>query len=301
MAALSDLVTDELYKVAPRDFTARRDARALEARRAGDRQLAKEIKGLRRPTTSAWMANWLARECPVELGHLIELGAALRAAQDALEGEDLRRLSRRRQEGVVALSGRARAAALTQDIAVTEEAVRDLHDTLNAAVTDPDAAAAVRAGRLTTAVHHSGFGLPDLSDRFSGSGTSSAPPAAGATTPPVEADQRRQAEVTDAQERADRLETARSGLRLAESDATDARLRLDEARDGVAHAQRRHDAVRASISEIEARLNVLRGEEGVAGAELDAAMQAREALREVSRAAEERLTQCRRDVERERG
>jgi hypothetical protein len=55
---------DELYALRPQEFTAARDARAAEARRAGDRELADRIRALRRPTLSAWAGNLLVRGSP---------------------------------------------------------------------------------------------------------------------------------------------------------------------------------------------------------------------------------------------
>ena len=305
MAARSDAVAEELYRLAPGDFTAERDARALDARRAGERQLAKEIKALRRPSTSAWMTNWLARECSIELGQLLELGDALRAAQHRLEGEELRRLSRRRQEVLVALSARARAAALALAVPVSEDAVRDLHDTLNAAAADPEAAAAVLSGRLTTALHHSGFGLPGTGDQSGDPSPSPAQATKTVTSPPAQPDflpdhpgsRHRLAEASAEQERSDEREAARSALRQAESEAADVRLRLEQAGERVARAQHRHDTVAASISELEAQLEVLRREEGATALELDDAQQARETLREVCTVAEDRLAECRHALE----
>lgn len=56
-----DDVADELYAVLPAEFTATRDDRARAARRAGDRELARRISTLRKPTLGAWAANLLVR------------------------------------------------------------------------------------------------------------------------------------------------------------------------------------------------------------------------------------------------
>ena len=61
-----DEAADQLYAVAPDDFMARRTALAAEAKESGDKALAKQITGLRRPTRSAWLVNLVARARPTE-------------------------------------------------------------------------------------------------------------------------------------------------------------------------------------------------------------------------------------------
>ena len=55
---------DDLYRLAPEDFTAARDAAAKQARADGDRDGAAALKALRRPTVSAWLLNALVRTAP---------------------------------------------------------------------------------------------------------------------------------------------------------------------------------------------------------------------------------------------
>lgn len=167
-----DDVVDELYGLLPAEFTAARDARAAEARSAGDRDTATVIKRLRRPTAGAYLANLLVRERREDLGALVELGSAMRQAQGAGEGGELRRLGQERRQSIARLAkeGGRLAAAHGQDAGPA--ALRELEDTLEAAVADTEAAGAVLSGRLTTALRFSGFGAVDLS------GAVAAPPSA---------------------------------------------------------------------------------------------------------------------------
>src|SRR5690625_1697312 len=55
-----DAVAEELYDTAPEDLVALRTARAAEATAAGDRELAQQVRALRKPTRSAWIANLVA-------------------------------------------------------------------------------------------------------------------------------------------------------------------------------------------------------------------------------------------------
>ncbi|MGW5665410.1 hypothetical protein ACWEWG_36140 [Streptomyces sp. NPDC003758] len=101
-----DVVADELYGLPPGDFTPARDARVKAARAAGDRDLADQIRRLRRPTQAAWASNLLMREQPEEVQRLLQLGEALRQAQKDLDGEQLRELSAQQHQLTSALPGR---------------------------------------------------------------------------------------------------------------------------------------------------------------------------------------------------
>jgi hypothetical protein len=154
-----DQVADELYGVPPGGFVSLRDERAAGARAEGDAGLSAALKKLRKPTVGAWLANQLVRERPDEVDGLIELGAALRAAQDELAGDRLRELSRRRREVVMALSEEGRVLGRRAGVSVGDAAADELESTLEAAVADSMAGEALRAGRLTSALHYAGTGL----------------------------------------------------------------------------------------------------------------------------------------------
>lgn len=158
-----DTVSDDLYGLRPTEFTTARDARAAEARRDGDRELAAAVKTLRRPTLGAWLVNLLARERPDRVAHLLELGSAMRSAQGELAAADLRRLSAERRTVLGALLSEARDLAADAGQSVSEAGWRELEATLEAAIVDPDAGGAVRAGRLTTGLSYTGLGPVDLS------------------------------------------------------------------------------------------------------------------------------------------
>ncbi len=157
-----DTVVDELYGLLPEDFAATRKTRAGEAQAAGDRDLAAAIRQLRRPTTSAWLANLLVRERPVEIAALLELGTALLKAQSDLAGAEMRRLSQRRQDVVAPLSDAARQLARDLGREVSESTIRELEETLDAAVADSEARAALASGHLASAVRYSGLGSAEL-------------------------------------------------------------------------------------------------------------------------------------------
>ena len=108
-----DEVVAQLYRADPGDFVRTRDARAKAAEQQGDRELARAIGKLRKPTTAAWTVNLLAQHAAEEIDALLRLGTDLRAAQRQLSGGQLRELTDQRRRVVEALA--ERAGALTVD------------------------------------------------------------------------------------------------------------------------------------------------------------------------------------------
>ena len=177
----TDLVSDaiaELYAGDPEDFIQRRRDLAAQARSAGDREAARTIAGLGKPTRSAWVVNRLVHADPGVAASLAELGGRLRSGEAALDGASIRELSRERRELVDGLVRRALEEAGQRAASV---ALRDeVTDTFNAALADPDVGEQIAAGTLLKAVHWAGFG-PGIGSAVS-SGPARAPraPAAGA-------------------------------------------------------------------------------------------------------------------------
>lgn len=153
-----DDVAEELYTLPPSEFTAARDARVAEARKAGDRVLAKDIAALKRPTAAAWAVNLLANQRSEVLGELVGLGASLHRAQEELAGDELRRLSRQRLGVVSALVEEAESLAEEAGQPVSQAVLGEVHETLEAVLADEQAARAVLSGRLTKGLEYSGMG-----------------------------------------------------------------------------------------------------------------------------------------------
>jgi hypothetical protein len=151
---------DLLYGVGREEFIGYRDALVKQVRQAGDRELAGEIGALRKPSVAAWVANRLAREFPDEIGGLEELGGSLREAQEKLEGDALRQLSRQRHGLINALVERGRRIAREEAVRLGDPAVRELERTIGAALADPTAARALAGGQLAGGME-AGPGLGD--------------------------------------------------------------------------------------------------------------------------------------------
>ncbi|ONI79069.1 hypothetical protein BWI15_00395 [Kribbella sp. ALI-6-A] len=158
-----DQVAVELYGLAPEDFTAARNLAAKAAKDDGDTRTAEAIKGLRKPTLAAWLANQLVRADPDGIHQLTELGEQLRQAHLSADGPALRRLTPQRHELVGALVATARDKARAEGRTVTAAVAERLTETLDAALVDPGAAQLLRTGQLTSALCHVGFGVVDES------------------------------------------------------------------------------------------------------------------------------------------
>lgn len=154
-----DDVAAELYALPPEEFTAARGEAVAAARKAGDRELAGQIGGLRRPTVGAWLVNLLAHQRPDLIAELLTLGEAMRAAQRNLRGDELRELSTQRRAMVSALSREARALAVAAGRGVRAVLpLGEVENTLIAALADPYIADQVRLGRLVKPIEYAGFG-----------------------------------------------------------------------------------------------------------------------------------------------
>ncbi|SFA73855.1 hypothetical protein SAMN05216266_101148 [Amycolatopsis marina] len=266
-------VADELYGAAREEFIALRDERAAEAKAAGRQQLATKIRGLRKPTTAAWLANQLARQRAAEIGRLEQLGEALRRAHTELAGEELRNLSRQRHELIEALTDEARAVGRELGTPVSDAVAQELAETLETALGDPGAARTLAQGRLTSSLHP-GEGL---SERWLSAATAAPrrtatqrPPAArpyGSKPAPtkrpqddraaqVKEDRQREKEAQRAE--AARLraarEKARKTVREAKKARDDASKRLREAERAEEKARRATEAARADAEKTEQAL-----------------------------------------------
>lgn len=150
----------DLYALPPEEFTAARDAAVRAAMAAGDKDRAKELAALRRPTASAHAVNALVRAEPDLLTQLLDLGQALGQAQRDGAGDELKALGAQRRQLVEAVADQAAAASgRALALAARDEVV----STLEAALADTASAGAVRTGRLVRALSYAGFGEVDLS------------------------------------------------------------------------------------------------------------------------------------------
>ncbi len=147
------------------DFMALRTAAAAEA---ADKDLAAAIKKLRKPVLAAWVVNLLASDDADALTSAADLADEFREAVDAGDARALADLTRRRRSILRDLVDRAVRRAGERGVEVGGTIRTAVEQTLDAALRDPDAAAAVASARLLRPIEATGMDAPDLSDAVSG-------------------------------------------------------------------------------------------------------------------------------------
>jgi chromosome segregation ATPase len=222
-------VARELYALTPDEFTATRNTRAADARSDGEKDLAASIRSLQKPSIGAWAVNLLVREQSEEIEQVLELGRTLRAAQADLDSDALRKLSAQRRALVAALGKQAASLAKTSGHRISEAAVSEVEQTLNAAMADARAAAALKTARLIRALDSVGLEAVDLTDAVGA-------PEEGLLDAAVEAEV----------EKGDEEPPARS---------RPSKRTLDEARRKAADAARRADDAAAELEAVGARID----------------------------------------------
>jgi DNA repair exonuclease SbcCD ATPase subunit len=263
--------TDELYGVLPAEFTATRKRLAGEL----PREQARSLTALRRPTVPAWAVNRLVRDDAV--GPLLDLGERMRAAWS--DGGDLASLERERASLVEDLVHRARELADDAGRPLSDAFADEVEETLRAAIADPSAADAVRAGRLDHPLRHAGFGP-----------FGAAQPPARPATPARRAEKGTAKKAREEREREKREEEARTAEREAEEaerSLAEWESALGEARQQLAAADEDLDHLRERVRDAEARRADLDRRAEVAGREHDRAARvakdARRRARELTR------------------
>ncbi len=278
-------VADRLYALPLDQFTA---ARNTAAKDADDRGLAGEIRGLRKPSATAWVVNQLVRHRREEVEALLELGQSLRDAQDDLDPVTLRSLGQQRRKVVTALARRAAGIADDLGHTVAPSTSTEVEQTLQAAMTDPAAAEAIRTARLLRSLNSSGIEPVDLTDAVAvptsggdqGSGHSS-------TRPPRQSREERRerelAEATASAEEADRWS------READGALEHVGAKLAAASDRRAELEGAAERLRHELAELEEQISAADEESRQLDSEREAAVRAARSARRASDRARERV------------
>jgi hypothetical protein len=299
-------VADELYGLRPDEFTAARDAAAKAARDDGDGTLAAEVKRLRRPTIGAWLVNQLARSDAAGLDELLDVGEELRAAQEALDGAQLRTMTRRRRDVIQALSQTAAELATAAGLPFGAAAQREVEATLDAALADETAAGAVRTGRLMRGLVSTGLEAVEIGDAVAAPDTAPPPRRAGtakpASRPPAKTAKTtartsgaksgtRQDARRTAAERAARQEVERAQQTFASAEAELGQRdeELGTAREAVRAARSRIAELDAALSEASKQLSAAEGQRRRADQAKTAAARERASAKRALDAAERKV------------
>jgi len=178
---------------------------------------------LRRPTQSAWAINQWVRADPDGSADIAHLAADLAAAQRRSAADKMRELSRRRRDLINASAAAVQRTAADLEVPLADGAVREVVQTLRAAIGDADILEQLRRGNLASAAEYSGFGP---------AGVFVVPPPAPASTQPPEPGGRQEPSAADTE-----LDDARRELQAQLADAErrerSAREELTEASTGV--------------------------------------------------------------------
>ena len=235
-------IAEELYALTPSEFTGSRNEWGKQAK-AEDPELAKRVLALRKPSVAAWVVNMMMRHQGDQMTQVLELGASLRQAQENLDGEALRELTRQRRQLTTAVTRQGRDLAQELGQRLTEAVADQVQGTLHAAMVDEDAAAAVRSGLLVSALTATGVGAADVVDSVA------VPAAIGLTARPRPMPTPKRADlsvVPDLEKTPDEVAAAREAERKQAQDAVEkARDDADDARRRVRKAVKRIEKVQA--------------------------------------------------------
>lgn len=255
-----------LYRGAPEDFTAARNALAKTLE--GDD--AARVKALKKPTVPAWAVDQLAARDAKGIDALLDAGTSLRAAQQAAmssraHADRLREATTNRRAAVARLTEQA-AAALRDAGRSPDTHLEDIAATLEAASVDPEAAGRLRAGTLDRALSPASAGFGDVAALHAvPDEPGSAPTSSKQTGRHDEAAGRdRRAELT-------RLQRDRD---VADRRAAKLREDADRIRDRIPGMQTRLDAEREKLSAAEAAVRGAAADAKRAAAAVDRATRA---------------------------
>jgi hypothetical protein len=154
---MSDPV-DELYGLPLEEFTEARNKLVRHLQDRGDKESAKQVRSLRKPSLGAWAVNQLARRHPDELRELMDLRDKL-ASGDA---SAFRSASTEQRKLVASLTEHARPILEEAGHPASRSTMDAISKTLLAGGTEAERDL-ILSGRLTRELAPSGFeGLPGL-------------------------------------------------------------------------------------------------------------------------------------------
>jgi hypothetical protein len=159
--ALDDDI-DRLYGLPLEEFTAARNELAAALKKDSAREAAEKVKGLKKPSISAWAVNQLARKERMQVRSLVTSADRLRKAQAGLlrggDADEVRASVERQREVVTALVKRAKELLRESGHPTTEATLERVRETLTAVAGDEEGARLVEQGRLEKDLDPAGFG-----------------------------------------------------------------------------------------------------------------------------------------------
>jgi hypothetical protein len=246
---------DHLYELPLAKFTEARNALAAELKGAGEPELGREVKRLRKPSLVAWALNQVARRHPDKLAELAEVGDGLVRASESGDAGALRELTGRRKAIVRELTQLAGTTLSDDGHAGKGDVLTKISGSLYASATDRDGRALLQRGRLSEDL--SGGSLEGM---LAAAVTADASGAAFIEEGEVQDRTARRQDVParEARDAEANLERLRTEAHRAEADATRARrdvevaeVALEAARNAVGQAEREADEARNAAEQAE--------------------------------------------------
>lgn len=273
----------QLYAGGPAEFVAARTALVRSAKAEGEKEAAKRIGALRRPSVAAWALNQLVHRADPVIEELADLGARLRHATSTLDAAGLAGLRGARDATLASLVAAARAVAADEGQKLTPAVEAEVRDTGIAALADETAEAVLRSGTLTRALSYSGFGEVDVSESAATTSTgvvltsirggrSATDPTSSDAMPEARADavgddaDGEEAAAEPAESLAEALAAEERARHIADtdSDVEHAHQEVGRRRAAVDAARNRTEATRQRIQKLEEQLERARAEDDVA-------------------------------------
>jgi hypothetical protein len=145
----------QLYEVPLDQFTATRNDLATRLKDDGNQEGSALVKGLKKPSVSAWVVNQLARTREVDMTRLLKAGEAIEEVQRlVLAGKPADFEKARKEEGAAV---RVLRAAATDVLPTISGAVLDRVTQSLRAASSPEGRNQLRLGRLTDDLQPAGF------------------------------------------------------------------------------------------------------------------------------------------------
>jgi regulator of replication initiation timing len=265
-------IADALYAGPADGFT---EERNLAARDCGDKELAAQVKKLKKPSVAAWAVNLLVRREGDQIDSVLELAESLRAAAEALDGDELRALTRQRRQLTTALASTARSLAREAGVRLTGPVVDQVEGMLNAAMLDPVAAQVVRAGRIVTAFTSTGVSELDVASVMAvpGSLDVRASPVAAAA---VDGAEGTPVELHVVPDNGAKLAAAQDALEEADGQVGDAERELEEIESSVESLNARRLQLQGEADELRRRLAAIEEDVDRVDDDLEEAEEARD-------------------------
>lgn len=254
-------IADALYALPAEMFTEARNARVREI---PEKALAARVKKLKKPSVAAWSVNWLVRREADQIDAVLELAGSLREAAEALDGDELRALTRQRRQLTTALATAARMHARESGVRLTGPVVDQVERMLTAAMLDPVAADVLRSGLVVAAFSATGVSELDVTEVIAVPEAVGVRAQAAAPTPTKPT-------LHVVPDNGLKLEAAREAAEQAAAEVQQAEAELAEAEDALGRLQARRLQLQGEIDELRRRIAALEDDVDEVDEEIDEA------------------------------